>query len=82
MRDVAARTIHDVGLSLLAHLDLRDDIPDELEIDLCNGDAGIATVPGQCEGHVWFEIRSEGKWGRNRSPGDGLEEFQSFEASI
>ena len=42
MRDQPPLPVDDVGLPARADLDLGDDVPDQLEIDLGDGDAGVA----------------------------------------
>ena len=42
MRDEQAALVHHVGRTGLANMDARDDIPDELEVDLRYRDAGGA----------------------------------------
>src|SRR5262249_56416365 len=59
MSDEAAYPIHDVGMAMLANLDLRDDVPDEFEVDLRDADPGVTTIAGQCKGHVWFRFRAK-----------------------
>ena len=45
MRDQAALGIDHIGVAVLAHFDLRNDVPDELEVDLRDADAGSRRVP-------------------------------------
>ena len=52
MRDQPAFRVDDIRLAMFADLDLRDHIPDELEIDFGNAHAGIAPCPGNGERHV------------------------------
>jgi hypothetical protein len=76
MSDEAAGTIHNVCLSLLTHLDLRHDVPDEFEVDLCDSNARVATVPRQCEGHVGFRLGAKIDRAVIGLACDGLEEFR------
>ena len=54
MRDQPAPVIDDICLAALADLDLRHDVPDELEVDL--GDADIVARAAQRDGHVGFGV--------------------------
>ena len=51
MRDEPARAVEDKGLSGLAHLDARDDLFNQLEIDLREGIAGRRPVAGDRDHH-------------------------------
>jgi hypothetical protein len=52
MRDQATLRVDHIGLAALANLDFRDDVPDQLEIDFRDADAGIAPRAGERESHV------------------------------
>src|SRR6476469_168567 len=47
------------GVSALAHFDLRDDVPDELEIDLRDAHTGVAAGARERHGHVRFRLDPE-----------------------
>ena len=49
MGDEAAVAVDDIGLAMLADLDLRHHVPDEFEIDLGDRDAGVLRVPASAE---------------------------------
>ena len=55
MSDQPPACVHHIGLAVFANLDLGDDVPDELEIDLRNVYAGIA--PRACKRQVTY-VRS------------------------
>ncbi len=57
MRDQASPAVDHIGLSVLADLDLRDDVPDEFEVDL--GHAHIGVARAQRDRHV--RLRSAAK---------------------
>ena len=59
MRDQAPHGVDDVGLAALADLDLRHHIPDELEIDLGDAHAVVATHAGHRDGHVGLGVAAE-----------------------
>lgn len=59
MRDQAALRADHIGMSVLADLDLGHDVPDQLEIDLCNADAGILAGAGLRQRHVGLGIPAE-----------------------
>ena len=59
MRDEAALRVDHVGLAVLADLDLRDHVPDQLEIDLGDADAGIAPRAGERQRHVGLGFAAE-----------------------
>ena len=53
------RRVDDEGLALLADLDLRDDVPDELQVHLGDADAGVAARAGHGERHVGLGLAAE-----------------------
>src|SRR3954468_23593414 len=59
MRDQPAAAVDHEGLALLADLDLRDYVPDELQVHLGDADAGVTA--GACHGerHVGFGFAAE-----------------------
>ena len=59
MGDQAAVRIDDVGMSALADLDLRNHVPDQLEVDLRDAHAGVAARAGQCQRHVGLGFAAE-----------------------
>ena len=48
-----------IGVAALADLDLRDHVPDELEVDLGDADAGVAPRAGDRERHVGLGLAAE-----------------------
>ena len=48
-----------IGVAALADLDLRDHVPDELEVDLGDADAGVAPRAGDGERHVGLGLAPE-----------------------
>ncbi len=59
MRDEASLRVHHVGLAALANLDLGDDVPDQLQVDFSDADAGVATRAGKRQRHVRFGLAAE-----------------------
>ena len=51
--------VDDIGVAALADLDLRDHVPDQLEIDLGDAHAGVAPRPGDGQGHVRLGFTAE-----------------------
>ena len=52
MGDQSPIGIHHIGPSPISSLDLRDDIPNELEIDLRHDHPVFAAGAGNCDGHI------------------------------
>jgi len=59
MRDQPSLRIDDIGVTALADLDLRDHVPDQLEIDLGNAHAGIAPRAGNGQRHIRLGFAAE-----------------------
>ena len=59
VRDQAALRVDHVGLPVLADLDLRDDLPDQLEVDLGHAHPGVAARAGERQGHVGLGFAAE-----------------------
>ena len=59
MRDQPAVAVDHIGVAVLADLDLRDHVPDQLEIDLGDADAGLAPRAGERERHVGLGFAAE-----------------------
>ena len=78
MRDQPPLPVDDIGLTTLADLDLGDNVPDQLEIDLGDGDAGIAPRAGERQRHVGFQLAPEIDRAVIDLVGDGLGEFRVF----
>ncbi len=78
MRDQPPLPVDDVGLPARADLDLGDDVPDQLEIDLGDGDAGVAPRAGERQRHVGFRLAPEVYRPVIDLVGDGLGEFRVF----
>src|SRR5436189_4014 len=47
MRDQPALRTHDIGVAVFADLDLRHHVPNQLEIDLSDADAGVLAGAGE-----------------------------------
>ena len=76
MRDQAALRTHDIGVAALADLDLRDHVPDQLQIDLGDADAGVLAGAGQRQRHVGLGLAAEIDRSVIDLVGDGLGEFR------
>ena len=61
---------------MLADLDLGDHVPDQLQIDLGDGDAGVLAGAGQRQGHVGLGLPAEIHRAVIDLVGDGLGEFR------
>ena len=59
MRDQPPLGIDDIGMTALADLDLRDHIPDQLQIDLGDAYAGVAPRSGNSERHIRLGFPAE-----------------------
>ena len=59
MRDQPTLRIHHIGMAALADFDLRDHVPDQLEIHLGHAHAGIAPGAGYGERHVRLGFTAE-----------------------
>jgi len=59
MCDQAAIRIDYIGLAVFADLDLRHHLPDQLEIDLGDADAGVEPSASDRQGHVGLGLPSE-----------------------
>ena len=59
MRDQPALRVDDIGMAALADLDLRDHVPDQLEIDLGDAHAGVAPRAGNGQRHVRLGFPAE-----------------------
>ena len=57
--DQPAAPIDDIGIAALADLQTGDDIPDQLEVDLGDGDPGVAPGARDGEGHIRFRFLAE-----------------------
>ena len=67
-----------IGVPALADLDLRDHVPDELEVDLGDADAGIAAGAGDGERHVGLGLAPEVDRAVIDLPRHRLGEFRVF----
>ena len=76
MRDQAALLAHHIGMAVLADLDLRDHVPDQLQIDLGNADPGILAGARQRQRHVGLGLPAEIHRPVIDLVGDGLGEFR------
>ena len=59
MRDEAAVGVDDVSVAVFADLDVRNHVPDELEVDLRDAHAGLAPRSGERERHVRLGFAAE-----------------------
>ena len=59
MGDQAALGADHIGMTALADLDLRHHVPDQLQIDLGDADAGVLAGAGQRQRHVGFGFAAE-----------------------
>ena len=59
MRDEAALRADHIGVALLADLDLRDHVPNQLEVDLGDADPGVAARARDRERHVGLGLAAE-----------------------
>ena len=59
MRDQPPLRIDDIGMTALADLDLRDHVPDQLQIDLGDAYTGVASCSGNSERHVRLGFPAE-----------------------
>ncbi len=59
MRDQPSLAVDHVGAAALTDLDLSDHVPDQLEIDLGDADAGVAAGAGERERHVGLGLAAE-----------------------
>ena len=59
VRNEARLRIHHIGLSAIAHFDLGDDVPNELEVNLGDAYSGIAAGAGQRKRHVWLRLAAK-----------------------
>ena len=59
MRDQASLRIDDVGVTMFADLDLRDHVPDQLEIDLGNADTASRAGAGNRQRHIRLGLMAE-----------------------
>ena len=76
MRDQPASRTDDIGMTVLADLDLRDHVPDQLQIDLGDADAGILAGAGQRQRHIGLGLPAEIDRPVIDLVGDGLGEFR------
>ena len=76
MGDQAALGVYHIGIAALADLDLRDHVPNELEIDLCDADPRVASRPRQRQRHVGLGFMAEINRAVIDLVRDGLEEFR------
>src|SRR5438105_15467295 len=59
MGDQPSLCVDDVGVAALADLDLRDHVPDELEIDFRDAHTRVAPRAGDGQRHVWLGFAAE-----------------------
>ena len=71
--DQAALRVDDINLPAVADPDLRDDIPDEPEIDLGDADACVAARAGERDRHVGLGPVTKVDWAVVRLVGRSLD---------
>ena len=76
MGDQPALRADHIGVAVLADLDLRDHVPDQLQIDLGDADAGVLAGAGQRQRHVGLGLPAEIDRPVIDLVGDGLGEFR------
>src|SRR5262249_20614618 len=54
VRNQASLSIDNISPALSSNFDLRNDVPNEFEIDLRHANPGIATRAGHRYGHIWL----------------------------
>ena len=59
MRDQTAVTVDHISMAVVADLDARNHVPDELEVDLGDADAVLAPRPGQRDRHIRLGLAAE-----------------------
>ena len=74
MRDQFALRVDNVGKTFVADADRGHDIPDELEVDLCNGDAGGSARVCERDRHVRLRAAPKIDGAEPRMHCDGLGE--------
>src|ERR1051326_327173 len=62
MRDQAAAPVDDIGIAALADLQGGNDVPDQLQIDFGDRDAGVAAVARHRQRHIRLGILAEIHW--------------------
>ena len=62
MRDQPALRVDDIGMPMLADLDLRDHVPDQLEVHLGDTHARVAPGAGNRERHIRLGLAPEIDW--------------------
>ncbi len=76
MRDQPTSRADNIGVAALADLDLGNHVPDQLEVDLGNADAGILAGAGQRQRHVGLGLPAEINRPVIDLVGDGFGEFR------
>ena len=76
MRNQPSLGADDIGMPTLADLDLRNYVPDQLQIDLGNADPGILAGAGQRQRHVGLGLAAEINRAIVDLAGDGFGEFR------
>ena len=76
MRDQPSSRADHIGVAALADLDLRYHVPDQLEVDLGNADAGVLAGAGQRQRHVRLGLPAEIDRPVIDFVGDGFGEFR------
>ncbi len=76
MRDQPALRAHHIGMAVLADLDVGDHVPDQLQIDFGDGNAGVLAGAGQRQRHVGLGLAAEIDRPVIDLVGDGLGEFR------
>ena len=82
MSDQPTLLVDDIDLPALANLDLRDDIPDEREIDLGNAHACVAPRAGERDRHIGLGLVTKIDWAVIDLARHGSMKAALFERSI
>ena len=76
MRNQPALSVDDVSAAVLANLDLGHHVPDQLQVDLGDADAGVLTGAGHRQRHIGLGFPAEVDRPVVDFVGDGFGEFR------
>ena len=76
MRNQPALSVDDISAAVLANLDLGHHVPNQLQIDLGDADAGVLAGAGHCQRHIGLRLPPEINRPVIDLVGDGLGEFR------
>jgi hypothetical protein len=80
--DEEAALVDDVGLALFADADARDDVPDELEVDVCDRDRTVVDAGPDRDRHVGLGLLAEIDRAEPRLPAARLAERRLLRAVL